>query len=154
MPDCYFVAVTHSSSLDRDTNTWSLFTLVENLNIEGEFAYEEDEAMVFPLVELHTFWLLEPHEFDKEFQIRFVFVTEQGKKSSKNTYLLKSNKSRHRLRIRGLELVRLGKLKLQVEWKADNKPNGRCVRHFGRWKLVTQKENQKGTKSKSNLICN
>ncbi len=130
MPDCYFVAVTHSSSLDRDTNTWSLFTLVENLNIEAEFAYEEDEVMVFPHVELHTFWLLEPHEFDKEFQIRFVFVTEQGKKSSKNTYLLKSNKSRHRLRIRGLELVRLGKLKLQVEWKADNKPKWKMCSPF------------------------
>ncbi len=151
MPDCYFIAVTRSSSLDRDTNTWSLFTLVENLNIQGDFAYEEDEATVFSFVELHTFWLIEPHEFDKEFQIRVVFVTEQGKKSSKNTYLLKSNKLRHRIRINGLEVVHLGKLKLQIEWKADNKPKWKMCSAFWPMEISYEVRKPEGDKKQKQL---
>lgn len=119
MPNCYLLVVTGGSALDQDTNAFTLFSLVEELTIEVDQPLNPSQPLLLA-VEVHTYWSFHPEEYDNKYEMRLVFETEDDTKISNQVYPLKSNKPRHRIRIRGLEILALGNSKLQVEWKSKS----------------------------------
>ncbi len=83
--------------------------------------------MGLPL-EVHAYWHLSPEEYGKEYEWRLVFVTEDGSTATKETFPLKSDNPRYRVRVHGFPVLRLGKSMLKVEWRpAGGKTWKRCA---------------------------
>jgi len=140
MPDCYLLAVAKDSSLDRDNNIWSLFNLVEQVQVEAK---NDTSPMVLPL-EIHAYWFSKPEEFDIEFEFRVVFVRGDKDIVWTDNVPLKFTTQRHRVRMRGVPLLEVGEYKLAVEWRRkDSEEWNRCSIF---WPLVIEKLSPSFTK--------
>lgn len=109
MPTCYFLALAAGSSLDQETNTWSLFTLIENLQVPKV-------PIDLPL-ETHLFWVFTPAELDMSFEGRLVIFSSSGREEWSDPFLLNSPTRYYRLRLRGIALSDVGEYQLSVEWR-------------------------------------
>lgn len=130
MPRCYLLAVARGSSLDTDGNNFSLFTLVEELTYSPP-----DQAAGGPAIlplELHAYWSLSPGELNRDFQFRIAFTGQEPVPTS-DALPLRSDKSRHRLRVRGLPMLATGDIELQVEWREKGQQEWRRESTF--WPL-------------------
>ncbi len=68
-------------------------------------------------IQIHSYWYFNPEEYDNDYEFRFVFEADDGVKSSKKIFPLKSKTQRYRIRIRGFEIFKFGKGKLKVDWR-------------------------------------
>ena len=116
MPACFLIAAAHSSALDSETNNWSLFSLIEQLQVTVSSQLPTLEGVVLPY-EIHVFWELRPEEIDREFQFRLVSRQENEEKKS-DAFTITSDKTRYRLRLVGLPIRFRGRSELLVEWRA------------------------------------
>ena len=66
MPRCYLFAVAHLSSVDRDTDNFSLYQIIERIGVDALPA-------LLP-IQAHVFLAFEPAEYDRDYELRFVFV--------------------------------------------------------------------------------
>ena len=112
MPECYLLAISSGSSLDNDTNNWSLFKLVEQVGVPHT-------PGILPL-EIHTYWLFEPEEYKINFDIRLVLVNREGGRLESKSIVLSSQTPQHRVRITGLPIDGFGFHKLRVEWRKQD----------------------------------
>jgi len=118
MPDCYLLAVVERSSIDRDTNNFSLYNLIETVQLKGTEQTPEGGRALLPL-ELHAYWLLEDADLGREFQWRFVAVGEEGEQCSK-PFPTVSEKRRMRYRVQGFPVLAEGDTRLFVEWRFED----------------------------------
>lgn len=109
MPTCYLLAVAKGSSLDTYSNNWTLFHLVEQVQVS-----QTPNALPF---EIHTYWLFQPDEYNEEFEFRFVLLPLLGDRVEGRPFPLRSTTPRYRLRATGLPLPGFGDYTLQVEWR-------------------------------------
>ncbi len=114
MPSCYFLALASDSSLDRDTNNFSLFKLTEEMQIT--ISGTPPQGPVLP-IELHAYWMFEPGEIGRSFEFQFLFEKpEAGVKSE--PIPLQSDKKRLRVRNRGLPVLPNGEFRVRTQWRA------------------------------------
>lgn len=66
MPRCYLFAIAHLSSVDRETDNFSLYQIIERIGVESLPA-------LLPL-QAHVFFAFEPDEYDRDYELRFVFA--------------------------------------------------------------------------------
>ena len=116
MPECYLLAIAQNSTLDKTNNTWSLYNLLEQIQIETAEPFASGETIRAPL-EIHVYWELNKSEQGVEFQFRLVSITEEGERVGEKLFPLKSDKPRHRFRLLGLEIYATGRNELRVEWR-------------------------------------
>lgn len=108
MPHCYLLVLSKSSSLDRQTNSWSLFTLVEQIQLGGLTKDEVvDGAPVLPY-EVHAHWEFAEEELGTPFECQI--NTSIGNDTLASQVMPISSETRqHRLRIRGLGIPGVGR---------------------------------------------
>jgi hypothetical protein len=110
MPNCYLLALCHSSSLDNSTNNWSLFNLIEQIKVR-EFPFQ-------PPFESHAYWRFNPDEYEIDFEMRLILVSDHGLATQSNPLPLRSNTARLRIRVTGAPPIeRPGNYELRVEWR-------------------------------------
>lgn len=127
MPSCYLIALCAGSSLDRDTNSFSLFSLIDEL--------AAPEGGVYPL-EFHTYWELEPEELNQAFEFK-VYVEDAGGRELHPTvpFRLMSSARRWRQRSLGIRVPNeTGEFHLRVQWKRAGEESWTTVPV--RWPLV------------------
>lgn len=116
MPNCYLLAITQGSVLDHYTNNWTLFSLTETLRIGPDQQLPTKPIPLAPF-EVHVYWYLLPEEFGTEFEWRLVFVTPKADVPAEETFPLKSQNKRYRIRIMGFPILATGQILLRVEWR-------------------------------------
>jgi len=135
MPECYLLAVARTSSLDSATNNWSLFNLVEQMQVLAD-QVGITKQFTLPL-EVHVYWQLSSEEINREFQFRLV-----ARKGSEETALkpltLKTDKSRYRIRLQGFAIPYVGDVRLETEWRFGEREKWRRCSIF--WPLQIQVE--------------
>lgn len=138
MPDCYLIAVSHGSALDEYTNNWSLFTLTEQIKLTPRESVPEGAWVAFPL-EVHVYWLFAEEEFGQEFEWRIVFEGGNGDRPWDQVFTTKAQKRRHRSRVRGMQILAHGDLKLKVEWRRRQE-EGEWTRCSAFWPFMVEQE--------------
>jgi hypothetical protein len=116
MPNCYLLAVSHGSALDQYTNTFTLFSLIEEMKIEYDQSRSPEPPTTVPF-EVHVYWYLSPDEFGVEFEWRLIFMTSEAIVPIEKVFELKSTTARHRFRVGGFPILATGQLELRVEWR-------------------------------------
>lgn len=122
--------------MDRDTNNFTLFALVEQLQIPADVptAGTPDVGLAF---EVHCYWRFEPDELNRTFTWRVVAQAGAEERVS-SSHRLRSETPRFRLRVQGLPLLLEGETSLQVEWEAPDEP-GAWHRSPIRWPLAIER---------------
>ena len=116
MPNCYLLALCHSSSLDSSTNNWSLFNLIEQIGVK-------DFPFSFP-VETHTYWQFTADEYEVDFEARLAFICDDKIVAQSNPLPLRSNTARFRLRVLGTPPIqRPGNYEVWTEWRRLDSEN-------------------------------
>lgn len=123
VPRCYFLGACSGSSLDQGTNNVSLFNLIEQINLppsSGPGAVKPPPNGLIP-IELHAYWMLEPHEIGESFQTRFVLHSlESGLEIPTEITQHVSQTPRFRTRALGLPHPPVvGSYALRVDWRSD-----------------------------------
>jgi hypothetical protein len=106
MAECYLLALCTSSALDGVTNNWSLYNLIEQVQVEGVPA-------VLPW-ELHVFLKYGEGEVGAEFELRVVFSSGSGEVTS-NPVRFRSVSARHRLKLTPIPVPQYGAQKIQFD---------------------------------------
>lgn len=115
MPSCYLLAVTQASALDQGSNNWSLFTLVEQLEIPAD-APPPGTGAALPL-EVHCYWYFDAAELaPRSFEWRLL-AAAGGEERTATAFPLQSAKLRMRIRLQGLPVLLEGETTLRVEWR-------------------------------------
>jgi hypothetical protein len=109
MPRCYLLAIAQGSALDRYTNNWTLFSLIEQVQVSQMPADVN--------LETHVYWEFAPDEYNQGFDMRLVLVRANGERAGSQSLELSSGTRRHRMRLSGLRLDALGECLLTVEWR-------------------------------------
>lgn len=125
---CYLTAISRDSSLDKYTNTWSLFGIVEQVNVG-----EEELPAQFPF-HVHLYFQGTDDEIGSEFEARFVVEDDRGQEVSESSnfqFTLESD--RMRARIRGLAVRERGLHYVYAEWRSAG--NGQWERAVEPWPL-------------------
>ena len=114
MPRCYLLTVCTGSSLDESSNNFSLFNLVEQVQVGAQAPAE----LVLPLeVHIHLAW--SETEFDLPHELRWVVRTEGGGEVLGPVQPLCANSPHLRLRSFGLTVPRFsGPSEVRVEWRS------------------------------------
>lgn len=60
MPSTYLIAVCEGSSLDSQSNNWTLYSLIEEVQLKPA-AVNEGAPIILPL-QLHVYWQFSPAE--------------------------------------------------------------------------------------------
>jgi hypothetical protein len=113
MPTCYLLAVAEGSSLDQDTNTFSLFRLLETVTVH--VTEESSEPIGLPL-EVHAYWMFSEEEQNREYEFRLVLEDDDSVVLASDPFKMKTPKSNHRVRIRGIQVPKKPITRIQVEW--------------------------------------
>ncbi|MBA7600096.1 hypothetical protein ES703_07143 [subsurface metagenome] len=132
MPDCYLLAVAKSSTIDSSSNNFSLYELIESVHIETDQTLEEKTIVQAPF-EVHVYWYVAPEERGIEYEWRLVAVTPDGEFPGDKNFQLKTDKARHRFRLRGLPVFLTSQFRLEVEWR--KKGNRKWARCYAYWPL-------------------
>lgn len=106
---CFLLAVAQSSTLDRYTNNFSLFHLLEQFRPAGYPA----RLAVFS----HAFFEVEAAEFGVEHEVRLVVLRDRDVTLATEPVKMKPNGERHRVRIAGLAFSEPGLYRVSVEWR-------------------------------------
>jgi len=112
MPRCYLLAVSQGSSLDSESNNFTLFGLVERVSLAPGAPLEN---LVLPF-EMHCYWEFAPNEIDVDFEFRIVF-TDGDTERATQSYTLRSTKARLRIRLQGMPVLLHGKVVVRTEWR-------------------------------------
>jgi hypothetical protein len=115
--NCYLLVVCESSALDQNNNTWSLFNILESIELLPNAPPPGSANLVLPL-QLHAHWEFAPEEFGVQFEWRFVMAAEGQERRSKG-FTLRTEKRFHRHRIQGIPILLEGDLHLFAEWRRD-----------------------------------
>lgn len=135
MLDCYLVAVARLSTIDRATNTISVFHLVEQVQVS-------EVPAELPL-EVHTYWAFEPADLNVEHEFRIVFIGPDGVESLSETLPLTSSVARFRMIGQGVRAPAFGACAVTVVWRRGGGAD--WTRAPIRWPLIVQREpNQTG----------
>jgi hypothetical protein len=130
MPRCYLLAVCSGSSLDEDTNNFSLFNLVEQVQCHADAPAD----LVLPL-EVHAYWSFAPDEIDRAFEVHWVLCAQGGIEMIGQGYPIRSNSPHFRMRMFGLGIPRLpGDCEVRVDWRLL--PSESWTRDPAAWPLV------------------
>lgn len=113
MAECYLIAVSVGSSLDRDTNNWSLFGLTEQIRLPEDTPLLADGDAILPL-EVHIYWQFAPKEVGQTLEFRLIVSGSTGEKQSR-VFSVASDHRRHRSRIAGFPLFAEGDIRIGVE---------------------------------------
>lgn len=115
MPSCYLLAVCAGASLDRLSNNVSLFNLVEQVNVRP--GSPPPPGGLLPL-EIHAYFHVEPEQWARDFELRFVVAAESGLETPSDPVRHKSGTPRYRTRTIGLPLPPVqGDYQVRVEWR-------------------------------------
>lgn len=110
MPNCYLVAVCSGSSLDRRSNNYSLFNLIEQLRIRSLPANVA--------LQVHAYYEFDQEERGRSFELRIVVSDGAEDSWTAPTYTFAPQQSRHRLRLQGLRIPAAGRLRVRAEVRA------------------------------------
>ena len=105
---CYMLAVCQDSALDRDTNTWSLFKLVEQ--------FQSPQFPVTGPLHTHAYFELDEDEINVDLEARLVFVGP-GAEGGSTPGTFNSPSRRHRFRFIGFSIPSPGEYHISVEWR-------------------------------------
>ncbi len=116
MAHCYLLTVAANSSVDRQTNSASLFNLVERVRVPAEAM---GQTQVVP-VEVHSYWQLTPHEVEQSMDLRWVLVAPTQLETSSPVFKHRPEGARFRMRVTGLPLPPvMGEYSLRVDYRFD-----------------------------------
>ena len=132
MPECYLLALAQSSSLDAETNNFSLFGLIEEVAVPGPNAF-------LPL-EFHAYWKFAPEELNVAFEIRLRLTDGKTDHPSPVTSL-QSSTARLRGRGAGLRIPGPGQWNLLADWRL---PDGEWTAGTIRWPLTVKTTQTQG----------
>ncbi len=99
MPKCYFLALCGGSSLDQHSNNVTLFNLVEQVNLPD--GAQPPPGAFLPL-EVHAYFVCDPSELQRSFDVRFALVAPTGLELLTDTTQHRSSTPRYRTRSLGL----------------------------------------------------
>ncbi len=115
MPNCYMLIACGGSSLDQNSNNFSLFNLVEQINVPPN-APPPPNGLI-PL-EVHAYWRVGGDEIGTDYEARFVLVAESGLETPSEVFKFRSITPRFRTRSFGMPLPPVvGAYELRVDWR-------------------------------------
>jgi hypothetical protein len=113
MAQCYLLCVTSGSSIDRQSNNVSLFSLVEQINLPPHAA--PPPRAVIPL-EIHAYFQLPEAQVNRDFELRFALCAESGLETLSDVFRHRVTAPRFRVRTLGLPYPPVfGQYSLQVD---------------------------------------
>jgi hypothetical protein len=124
---CYMIAVAQGSSLDRYSNNFSLFLLLEQFRPS---AYPARLA-VFS----HAFFEVDAAEAGVEHEVRLLVVRGAGTVFSSEAVAFKPTGERHRVRISGLVFPEPGLYRVMVEWRVRSDGGDAWTREAASWPI-------------------
>lgn len=108
MPTPYLIAVSQDFSLDGRTNNFSLYHLIEQLQIA--------QVPIEVPLNVHLYYEFEERERGEPYEVRLRIEAEDGRVlTHSNPVELTSNARRHRLVLPGLHLAAAGNLRVRCE---------------------------------------
>jgi hypothetical protein len=107
---CFLVAVAQGSSLDRYSNNFSLFLLLEQFRPSAYPA----RLSVFS----HAFFEIDADELGVEHEVRLIVVQGARVAFATESVAFKPAGERHRVRISGLAFPEPGAYRVMVEWRS------------------------------------
>jgi len=106
--------VTSGSSVDRQSNNVSLFSLVEQINLPAHAPPPPPRAVI--PVEIHAYFQLQGTELQRDFELRFALCAETGLETLSDVFRHRITAPRFRVRTLGLPCPPvLGQYTLQVD---------------------------------------
>jgi hypothetical protein len=106
---CFMIAVSQASTLDRWSNTFSLFLLFEQFRPASYPA----RLAVFS----HAFFEVDAAHRDVEHEVRLVVARESRTVFATEPVTFKPTGERHRVRVHGLEIPEPGLYRVVAEWR-------------------------------------
>lgn len=116
MPESQLLVVCESSSLDRFSNSWSLFQLFDRATVKRGDASEAEPPPV-AVMQIHVFWFFKPDEAGAQFEFRLVFVRPDCEFILPRIFEMTGEDGVGRYRIRGFPISFTGRGRLMVEWR-------------------------------------
>lgn len=111
MPTPYLVAVCENSAVDQRTNNFSLFHLIEQIQVP--------RAGVMVGMEVHAYYEFTEAERGRPYEVRIRIDDENGRMlSTSATIAVTSTTVRHRILLPGLNIPRDGILRVHSEIRA------------------------------------
>lgn len=134
MPDygarvrCFMIAVAQSSTLDRYSNNFSLFLLLEQFRPSAYPA----RLSVFS----HAFFEIDADENGVEHQVKLLVVQGSRTAFASEAVSFKPAGERHRVRISGLAFPEPGLYRVMVEWRrGSDDPQASWTRETIAWPI-------------------
>jgi len=110
---CYLLCVTTGSSIDRQSNNVSLFSLVEQINLPPNA--QPPARGLIPL-EIHAYFQLPEAHVNRDFELRFALRAQSGLETLSDVFRHRVTAQRFRVRTLGLPYPPvLGQYSLQVD---------------------------------------
>jgi hypothetical protein len=110
---CYLLCVTTGSSIDRQSNNVSLFSLVEQINLPPN---APPPARGLIPVEIHAYFQLQVAQVNRDIELRFALCAESGLETLSDVFRHRITAQRFRVRTLGLPYPPvLGQYTLQVD---------------------------------------
>ena len=125
---CFLIAVAQGSSLDRYSNNFSLFLLLEQFRPSAYPA----RLSVFS----HAFFEIDADEVGIEYEVRLLVVQGARTAFTSETVSFKPAGERHRVRISGLAFPEPGSYRVMVEWRPRSEGDAApWTREAGSWPI-------------------
>ena len=113
MAHCYLLCVTTGSSIDRQSNNVSLFSLVEQINLPPQAGVPPRGLL--PL-EIHAYFQLPDTHLNRDFELRFALCAESGLETLSDVFRHRVTAPRFRVSTLGVPYPPvLGQYTLQVD---------------------------------------
>ncbi len=106
---CFMLAVSQASTLDRYTNNFSLFFLLEEVTPAGYPARLK--------VHSHAFFEVPEEERKVEHEVRLALVSGERDCFFSDPLKVKPGAERHRVRMNGLVVPEPGQYRVHIEWR-------------------------------------
>jgi hypothetical protein len=124
---CFMIAVAQGSTLDRYSNNFSLFLLLEQFRPSAYPAH----LAVFT----HAFFEVDADEVGIEQQVRLVVVGGNQDAFVSGPVSFKPAGERHRVRISGLAFPQPGLFRVMVEWRTGGDEGAAWNREAAGWPI-------------------
>jgi len=112
--NCYLLTVCQGSSLDRYTNNFSLFSILE------EFAPSSFPAQLG--VSTVAFFSVSSAEQNLDYEVRLAVTANQYEAFTSAPLAFTPTASRHRIRMNGLVIPEAGDYQVHVDWRPKDGP--------------------------------
>lgn len=106
---CFLLAVSQGCSLDRYTNNFSLFSLLEEVT-PGAYPARL-------MVNTVAFFLVDPSERGVDHEVRLAVAHEGVENFTSDALAFQPAGERHRVRMSGLVLPEPGSYELRIDWR-------------------------------------